>query len=210
MTLETALAKGSMGVTEMRDPEKTYHLQPIATFERSLPGVDFGKFQDAIHSARVSELNNATPQYLPVLLEQVRESNLETLKAYMRYHLLTTVAGRLPKQIDDENFDFYGRKLQGQPEQAPRWKRCSNSVNAALGEALGKVYVEQYFAGDSKAKMLQMVHDIESAMGSDIDQLNWMSPETKVRAKEKLHLVTNKIGYPEKWRDYTQTRGQAR
>ena len=98
----------------------------------------------------------------------------------------------------------------GQPEQAPRWKRCSNSVNGALGEALGKVYVEQYFAGDSKAKMLQMVHDIEAAMGNDIDQLDWMSAATKVRAKEKLHLVANKIGYPDKWRDYTQARGQAR
>lgn len=204
MAFETALAKGSMSVTDMRDPEKTYHLQPIAAFEANLPGVDFGKFQDAIHSARVTELNNATPQYLPVLLQQVRESDLETLKAYMRYHLLTTVAARLPKQFDAENFDFYGRKLQGQPEQSPRWKRCSNSVNVALGEALGKVYVEQYFAGDSKAKTLQMVHDIEAAMDRDIDQLTWMSGPTKLRAKEKLNLVTNKIGYPEKWRDYTK------
>ncbi len=204
MAFETALAKGSLSVTDMRDPEKTYHLQPIATFEATIPGVDFGQFQDAIHSARVSELNNSTPQFFPVLLQQVRENDLETLKAYMRYHLLTTVAGRLPKQFDDENFDFYGRKLEGQPEQAPRWKRCSNSVNAALGEALGKVYVEQYFAGDSKAKTLQMVHDIETAMSNDIDQLAWMSDATKARAKEKLQLVANKIGYPEKWRDYTK------
>ncbi len=92
----------------------------------------------------------------------------------------------------------------GQPEQAARWKRCSNAVNGALGEALGKVYVEQYFAGDSKAKMLEMVHDIEAAMDRDIDQLDWMSAETKVRAKEKLHAVANKIGYPEKWRDYSK------
>ena len=90
------------------------------------------------------------------------------------------------------------------PEQAPRWKRCSNSVNNAVGEALGKVYVEKYFAGDSKAKMLQMVQDIEAAMERDIDQLEWMSPETKVKAKAKLHLVANKIGYPEKWRDYSK------
>jgi putative endopeptidase len=204
MAFETALAKGSLSVTDMRDPEKTYHLQPIATFEATIPGVDFGRFQDAIHSPRVTEINNSTPQFFPTLLQQVRADDLETLKAYMRYHLLTTVAGRLPQALDDENFDFYGRKLQGQPEQSPRWKRCSNSVNAALGEALGKVYVEQYFAGDSKAKTLQMVHDIEAAMNSDIDQVTWMSDATKARAKEKLHLVTNKIGYPEKWRDYTK------
>ena len=135
---------------------------------------------------------------------EVEAADMATIKAYMRYHLLTTVAGRLPKAFDEENFDFYGRKLYGQPEQAARWKRCSNSVNGALGEALGKVYVEQYFAGDSKAKMLEMVKDIEAAMGQDIDQLDWMSAATKVRAKEKLHAVANKIGYPDKWRDYSK------
>jgi putative endopeptidase len=204
MAFETALAKGSMSVTDMRDPEKTYHLQPIATFEASIPGVNFGAFEEAIHSPKVSEINNATPQFFPVLMEQIRSNDLETLKAYMRYHLLTTIAGRLPSQFDEENFDFYGRKLRGQPEQAPRWKRCSNSVDAALGEALGKVYVQHYFAGDSKARMLQMVNDIETAMNNDIDQLTWMSAETKTRAKQKLHLVANKIGYPEKWRDYSK------
>jgi endothelin-converting enzyme/putative endopeptidase len=204
MAFETALAKASLGVTEMRDPENTYHLQPIATFEASLPGMDFGAFQDAVHSPRVSELNNATPAFFPVLHTQVDAANLDTLKAYMRYHLLTNVAGRLPKRFDAENFDFYGRKLNGQPEQPARWKRCSNSVNGALGEALGKVYVDQYFAGDSKAKMLEMVHDIETAMGQDIDQVDWMSDATKLRAKEKLHAVANKIGYPDKWRDYSK------
>jgi putative endopeptidase len=204
LAFETELAKASLGVTEMRDPEKIYHLQPVATFEASVPGLDFEAFQDAIHSPRVSELNNATPAFFPAMLEAAKTADLETLKAYMRYQLLTTSAGRLPKRFDDENFDFYGRTLSGQPEQQARWKRCSNSVNGALGEALGKVYVEKYFAGDSKAKMLQMVTDIEAAMGRDIDQIDWMSPATKVRAKEKLHAVANKIGYPDKWRDYTK------
>lgn len=204
MAFETALAKVSLGVTEMRDPENTYHLQPIATFEASMPGMDFGAFQDAVHSPRVSELNNATPAFFPVLHKEVDAANLDTLKAYIRYHLLTSVAGRLPKRFDAENFDFYGRKLNGQPEQPARWKRCSNSVNGALGEALGKVYVDQYFAGDSKAKMLEMVHGIEEAMGQDIDQVDWMSDATKLRAKEKLHAVANKIGYPDKWRDYSK------
>ena len=204
MALETSLAKASMGVTEMRDPEKTYHLQPIATFEATMPGVNFGAFQEAIGSPRVSELNNSTPEFFPALLNEIRETDLDTLKAYMRYHVLTTFAARLPTKFDAENFDFYGRKLRGQPEQTPRWKRCSSSVNGAMGEALGKVYVQQYFAGNSKAKMLEMVHDIEAAMGQDIDQLDWMSAATKVRANEKLHLVANKIGYPDKWRDYTK------
>ena len=202
--LETALAKGSMGVTEMRDPEKIYHLQPIAVFEKNLQGFDFAGFEAGVGSPRVTELNNSTPDFWPVMLEQIRTNDLETLKAYMRYHLLTAVAPRLPKAFDDENFDFYARKLYGQPQQRAQWKRCSTAVDSALGEALGKVYVEQYFAGDSKTKMLEMVRDIENAMGRDIDTLDWMTPATKVRAKEKLHEVANKIGYPDKWRDYSK------
>jgi len=204
LAFETSLAKASMGVTEMRDPEKTYHLQPIATFEATIPRFNFGEYQDSVHSPHVSELNNATPEFFPAMVKEIHATDLDTLKAYMRYQLLTTSAGRLPKKFDEENFDFYGRKLNGQPEQAARWKRCSNSVNGALGEALGKVYVEQYFAGGSKAKMVGMVGDIEAAMGRDIDQLEWMSDATKTKAKEKLHEVTNKIGYPDKWRDYTK------
>ncbi len=166
--------------------------------------MDFGAFQEATHSPRVSELNNSTPDFFPLLVKEIQSTDLGTLKAYMRYQTLTAFAGRLPKPFDAENFDFYGRKLYGQPEQAARWKRCSNAVNGALGEALGKVYVEQYFAGDSKAKMVQMVSDIEAAMDRDIDQLDWMSPATKTRAKEKLRAVANKIGYPDKWRDYSK------
>jgi endothelin-converting enzyme/putative endopeptidase len=203
LAFETALAKGSLGVTEMRDPEKIYHMEPIATFEGKIPGVNFGEFLEAMHSPRVTELNDATPEFFPVLVREVRSTPMETLKAYMKYHVLSAAAGRLPKRFDDENFDFYGRKLNGQPEQQARWKRCSSSVDGALGEALGKVYVAQYFAGDSKAKMVEMVKDIETSMDKDIDGLEWMTPATKIKAKEKLHGVANKIGYPDRWRDYS-------
>jgi putative endopeptidase len=202
MTLETALAKVSLGVVDLRDPEKTYHLQPIETF-MALTGPTFTDFEDAVHSPHVTEINNSTPDFWPELTRQLKTVDTATLQAYLRYHLLTTVARNLPKQFDDENFHFYGSILRGQPQQQARWKRCSNYVNNALGEALGKVYVDQYFAGDSKAKMVTMVHDIEGAMGRDIDQLDWMSPTTKVRAKEKLAGIANKIGYPDKWRDYS-------
>ena len=203
MAFETALAKASLGVVDMRDPEKTYHLQPIATF-MALTGPSFVDFEDAIHSPHVTEINNSTPDYWPELIKQINAADTATLQAYLRYHLLSTVARNLPTQFDEENFNFYGRILHGQPEQQPRWKRCSNYVNGALGEALGKVYVDQDFAGDSKAKMLEMVQDIESAMGRDIDQIDWMSAPTKLRAKEKLATVANKIGYPDKWRDYSK------
>jgi len=204
MAFETTLAKASMPVTERRDPEKIYHLQTIAVFNQTIPEDAFNTFQTAVGSPRVTELNNANPAFITAMMEAVHNTDLATLKAYMRYHLLSAAANRLPKRFDDENFDFYGRKLTGQPEQSARWKRCSHSVNIALGEALGQVYVSQYFAGDSKAKMLEMVRDIENAMEHDIDQLDWMSPETRTRAKEKLHMVANKIGYPDKWRDYSK------
>ena len=204
MALETTLAKASMPVTDRRDPEKVYHLQTIATFHQSIPAAAFNQFSKAISSPEISEINNANPEFITAMMKAINDTDIETLKAYMRYHLLTGSANRLPKRFDDENFDFYGRKLTGQPDQSARWKRCSNAVNGALGEALGQVYVSQYFAGDSKAKMLEMVHDIENAMNRDIDQLDWMSATTKARAKEKLHGVANKIGYPDKWRDYTK------
>jgi putative endopeptidase len=204
MAFETTLAKASMPVTERRDPEKIYHLQTMDVFEKTFPEDAFNTFQDAVGSPRVTELNNANPAFMTAMMESVHNTDVQTLKAYMRYHLLSAAANRLPKRFDDENFDFYGRKLTGQPEQAARWKRCSNAVNVALGEALGQVYVTQYFAGDSKAKTLEMVHDIESAMDRDLDQIDWMSPETRTRAKEKLHMVANKIGYPDKWRDYSK------
>jgi len=203
LALETALANASLGAVDLREPEKTYHLQPIATFITSLPGFNFTAFEDAIHSPHVTEINNSTPQFWPEMIKQMQTADIATIKAYLRYQLLTTLHRSLPKQLDDENFDFYGRILYGQPEQEPRWKRCSAAVDGALGEALGKVYVDQYFAGDSKARMVQMVHDIEAAMSRDIDQIDWMSPATKVRAREKLAAVANKIGYPDKWRDYS-------
>ena len=203
LAFETELAKASMSVTEMRDPEKIYHLKTISAFVARMPDVDFDRFLEAMHWRRLTEINDSTPDFFPALVQTVRTTPMTTLKAYMTYQLLTATASQLPTAFDQENFDFYGRKLNGQPQQRARWQRCSNSVNGALGEALGKVYVAQYFAGDSKAKMVEMVKDIETAMDKDIDQLNWMSPETKLRAKETLRGVANKIGYPDKWRDYS-------
>ena len=179
LALETALAQASLGVVDMREPEKTYHLQPIATFTSALPGFDFSAFEDAVHSPHVTEINNATPQFWPALMQQISTADPTVLKAYLRYQLLTATASNLPHAFDAENFDFYGTILEGQPEQRARWKRCSSAVNGALGEAVGKVYVDQYFAGDSKTKMLQMVHDIEGAMSTDIDQIDWMSPAAR-------------------------------
>lgn len=204
MAFETGLARASMGVTERRDPEKVYHLVPISTVQKEFPAGQLYKFQDAVGSPHVSEINDANPTYLPAMIQLIHDTDIETIRAYMRFHLLSDTATMLPADFDDAHFDFYGRKLNGTPEKRARWKRCSGDVNNALGEALGEVYVKQYFAGDSKKKMLEMVGDIESAMEHDIDTLAWMSADTKVKAKEKLHAVANKIGYPDQFRDYTK------
>jgi endothelin-converting enzyme/putative endopeptidase len=203
MDFETKLAKASMSVTERRDPDKIYHLVPVSDVTRYFPLGTFGRFEEAIHSPKVNEINDANPAYLPALVSLVRDTDIDTLRAYMRFHLLTTESANLPEAFDNATFDFYGHDLDGSTEQRARWKRCSGAVDNALGEALGQVYVKQYFAGDSKARMLVMVRDIEDAMDRDIDTLDWMSPATKLRAKEKLHAVANKIGYPDHWRDYS-------
>ncbi len=204
MAFENGLAKASMSVTDQRDPDKVYHLVPVATIEKEFPAGQFGKFEDAVGSPHVIEINEVNPEFLPAMIKLLRSTNIDTLRAYMRFHLLSDTAAMLPKAFDEARFDFYGRKLNGTPEQRARWKRCSGDVNNALGEALGEVYVRQYFAGDSKKKMLEMVADIENAMDRDIDTLDWMSAPTKTRAKEKLHAVANKIGYPDHWRDYSK------
>jgi predicted metalloendopeptidase len=203
LAFETQLAQASQTVTARRDPQNVYHPQTLAEFESTLKGVNFAPFLEAIHSPEITSLNNINPAFFPAMVDAVRSADLETLRAYMRYHLITTFAAALPKAIDDENFAFNGTILYGQPQQRPRWKRCSASVDGGLGEALGQVYVDQYFAGDSKAKTLEIVHDIETAMDHDLDSLDWMSADTRVKAKEKLRLIADKIGYPDHWRDYS-------
>jgi putative endopeptidase len=203
LAFETTLAKASQSVTDSRDPASLYHLETTAQFETTIPHVNFAEFLDTIHSPHIAELNVMNPGFMPALVQAIASTDIGTLHAYLRYQLLTQFADRLPKRFDNENFDFYGRKLRGQPDPTPRWKLCSKAVSESLGEALGQIWVQQYFAGDAKEKTLDIVLEIEHAMDKDIGQLEWMSPATKVRAKEKLHAVTNKIGYPDKWRDYS-------
>jgi len=211
LAFETRLAEASMTNTARRDPAAVYHPQTLADFEASIKPVDFKAFLEGVHAPAAlpgplgpDSVVNANPAFFPALVSTLRETDIQTIRAYLRVKLLEAYRADLPKAIDDEGFHFYGTIINGQPEQRPRWKRCSTAVDGSLGEALGHVYVDQYFSGDSKEKTLVMVHDIEAAMDADIDKLDWMSPETRVKAKEKLHLISNKIGYPENWRDYSK------
>jgi putative endopeptidase len=204
MDLETALAKASQGNVERRDPDNIYHMTGVSAFAATAPLLDAPRFIAMMGAPAVTQLNVVSPGFFPALNAVLENTDLDTLKAYMRVHLADSFAAELPKAFDDENFDFYGRKLTGTPEQQVRWKRCVNATDGALGEALGQAYVRKYFTPDMKAATLQMVHDIEGAMGRDIQSLDWMSPQTRNQAIEKLHMVADKIGYPNKWRDYSK------
>ena len=122
------------------------------------------------------------PDFFKAYGQTIQETDLATIQAYLRVHLADSYSMRLPEAFDNEHFDFYGRKLEGVPQERARWKRCVQATDSAMGEALGKIYVEQYFTPNMKAETVQVVYDIETAMGKDIDAIDWMSPETRVKA----------------------------
>jgi endothelin-converting enzyme/putative endopeptidase len=204
MQLETELAKVSMDITSRRDPNKVYHLMPVSEFATLAPGLAWDRFLAASGSPQITELNVAAPDFFKGMNALLESTDLDTIKTYLRWQLILSTPGYvLPKALDDERFDFYGRKLRGQPEQRARYKRCVQATDGALGEALGQVYVAQEFPPANKKATVQMVKDIEAAMDQDIETLDWMSSDTKVRAREKLRSVADKIGYPDHWRDYS-------
>ena len=204
MQLETALAKVSMDITSQRDPNKVYHLMPVSDLANLAPGVAWSRFLPVAGVPQVNEINVTNPEFFRGLNALLASTDMDTIKTYLRWQLVNSTPGYvLPKAFDDEHFDFYGHKLRGQPEQRARFKRCVQATDAGLGEALSQVYVAQEFPSSSKQATQQMVKDIEAAMDQDLDTLEWMSPATKVRAREKLHAVADKIGYPDHWRDYS-------
>ena len=205
MALETALAKVSLDVTSRREPSNVYHMMPVSELQALTPNFSWSRFLADAGTPPVAELNVTVPDFFKGLNALLAATDLETIKTYLRWQLVNSTDGTvLPKAFDDEQFDFNRHKLAGQPEQRARWKRCVDATDGAIGEALGQVYVAQEFPPSSKQATLQMVHDIEAAMDQDLNTLEWMSPETKARARVKLHAVADKIGYPDHWRDYSR------
>ncbi|HZD45260.1 MAG TPA: M13 family metallopeptidase [Acidobacteriaceae bacterium] len=213
LALETKLATASLSREEMRDPAKLYHPTELVSFRTQLGAFDVDTYLHTLGTPAFTSLNVSTPGYFDALNRLLPQTDLASLKALLRWSLLNSTPGTaLPAALDNEDFAFYGKTLSGQPEQQVRWKRCVEAVDGTLGEALGRVYVAQEFSPQDKARTNAIMDDIEAAMGRDIQQLDWMSAPTKTKAEEKLKAVTNKIGYPDKWRDYsslTITRGDA-
>ena len=202
--VETALAKASLSRLEMRDPTKLYHRTPLIQFEANSPELLFPAFMKRTGAPAVSSLNVEEPEYFLELHELLETTPLADVKTLLRWNVLRSAQPTAVEQpLDDEDFAFYGKVLNGTPQQKPRWKRCAETVDEELGEALGEVYVEQRFPLADKQRVLQLTVAVEAAADRDIDALNWMSAPTKAEAKHKLHLVANKVGYPDRWRDYS-------
>jgi predicted metalloendopeptidase len=204
LKLEIALAKASMDRTERRDPTKTYHKLTNAQLQDLSPAFVWKDYFAAINSPSFGSLDVSVPDFVKGMNQLVQTTTVDDLKTYLRWHALHSAAPILPDAFVNENFAFYGKTLTGQPELRARWKRCVEYTDGDLGEALGQVYVATEFPPESKAAMLKMVHGIEAALKSDVDEISWMTPETKKQALEKLARVENKIGYPDKWRDYSK------
>jgi putative endopeptidase len=203
LKLETALADASMDRILRRDPESRNH--PMTT--KDLPGLtpifQWSTFITDEHTPPFTKVNVGNPDFFKKLNGIIEETSMDDIKTYLTWHLLLNSANALSKPFVDENFQFFGKTLNGQQEIAPRWKRCVRATDRALGEALGQKFVEVAFSGPAKAKALQLVGFIEKSMQDDIQSATWMSEATKQQAFAKLAAVSNKIGYPEKWRDYS-------
>ena len=204
LKLETTLALASLTVTETRDPQNLNHPTDFAKFSAELPNFSLAGYLTADHAPAAGKINDTEPKFFAAFNTLAAKTPLDQIKVYLRWHLLHAFAGTsLPESFDHETWSFYAHTLRGAQQEQARWKRCTSRVDGELGEALGQVYVARYFPPQEKQRTLAMTLAIEQAMEKDIDGLDWMSPETKVRAKEKLHGVMNKIGYPDKWRDYS-------
>jgi predicted metalloendopeptidase len=204
VAFETELAKASRPRQEMRIPEKLYNKIDIGGLKQLTPGLDWGAFLAATGYPGVKDINVATPEFFTALERAVAAASPEVLQAYLRWHLVHGAADVLSRPFVDADFAFYGKTLSGQQEIEPRWKRCGRATEQALGEAVGKLYVDKFFAGDSKRVALEMIHDIEGAFAQSLPQLAWMDEATRRRALEKRDALGNKIGYPDAWRDYSK------
>ncbi len=204
LRIETALAKGSMPRQDMRDPANIYHIMTISEAQQLTPDFDWKVYLDGLGVGQAPTLNVASPGYLKAVNAAVEAEPLSALKSYMRWHALHGAAPYLSKAYVDENFDFFNKTLSGQKEIQPRWKRCTRLTDRALGEAVGQDWVQQNFPPSSKENMEKLVAALRVALQQDIQQLPWMSDETKKQAELKLAAFRQKIGYPSHWRDYSK------
>ena len=203
MRLETAMAKASLTRVERRDPHKLVHKMKVADLTQLAPNFDWLAYYREMQYPEFAILNVDAPEFIKELNTLLSSEPIDSWKTYLRFHVADISSPYLSPKFVEENFGFYRKYLRGAKEMQPRWKRCVQYVDYDLGEALGQVYVAKVFSPELKQSTLDMVRRIEDAMGQRIRALDWMSPETKQQALVKLAGIRNKIGYPDKWRDYS-------
>jgi predicted metalloendopeptidase len=201
--IETSLATASMKNTDLRDPSKTYHRLKMADLQAMTPDFDWESYFKALGHPELREINVGQPDFFKALNTELTARPVADWKTYYRWHLLNASAPGLPEKFVVEEFEFRGKALTGAKEILPRWKRCVQATDRSLGEALGQLYVEKYFPPEAKAHALVMVHNLIAALRADLQTLSWMSPETRAEATAKLEAFAVKIGYTDKWRDYS-------
>jgi putative endopeptidase len=206
IALETALAKATPKRADLRDPYKTYNLTPVAELAKLAPHVPW-KTMFATYSAPAFEsVNVSVPSFLSAYDTELAATPLEVWKAYLRFHVADSFSGSLPKRFEDASYAFRSGVLFGVKEQLPRWQRCTAATDAALRDPLGKAYVAAAFPPSAKKRTQELVDNLQATLHDDIGTLSWMSPQTKTRAVEKLAAFTKKIGYPDRWDDYSALR----
>lgn len=203
MAIETELAKASLTRVERRDPNKTYHKMDVAQLTALTPNFSWPRYFRDFGYPDIKTVDVAEPKFFETVNAELKNVPLNSWKTYLRWHLVDSAAPALSTPFVDEDFNFNGRILEGTKEILPRWKRCVRSTDQQLGFALGQVYVKKYFPPEAKARALEMVNNLIAALRADIKTLPWMGPATKEQALAKLNAMGKKIGYPDKWRDYS-------
>ena len=204
LKLETEMAKSSRKLEDLRDPYKNYNKYKIADIQPKLtPNIDWISWLNQANVKKIDSVIIGQPEYLKSLSGLLKSTPIDVWKNYMKYHLITEFAPYLSKNFDQENFDFYGKTLNGTKKQEVRWKRVLGTEENAIGEALGQLFVKENFDATAKKRYENIVEEIRGALKERIQKLDWMSPETKVKALDKLAKMKKKVGYPDKWKDFS-------
>ena len=202
--LEERMAKSFFPKEKLRDPNANYHKMSIDELKRQFAGFDWDTYLDARGASAATEVNVNQPSAITESIAIMNDTDIELIKDYLRYRIISTADSLTDDAAYEISFDFYNRTMAGQLEQKPRWKRAVALLDGSLGEEIGHLYVDKYFSPDAKARMQNLVKNLQRALGMRIENLEWMSDETKSRALEKLNTFHAKIGYPDKWRDYSE------